>query len=178
LHPQSTRTSSLFGRCEFWRVGMSRTTSRWRRKTSSTSTMMLGQLGSSSWTRSGSFCGNRQRADPLGRLSRRWGSETALEFLGRLRATSGTSFPSRRTLIRPVPQAAGASLGAHGRTDVGADGPDGASFWEVSSAIGEHRQVAREVRLTSEPPAYQCVRTRSRVRGSAAAGRRSRGQEG
>jgi hypothetical protein len=33
-------------------------------KTSSTSTMMLGQLGSSSWIRSGSFCANRQRSGP------------------------------------------------------------------------------------------------------------------
>jgi hypothetical protein len=67
---------------------------------------------------------------------------------------------------------------------------DGASSCEISSAIGEHRQVAREVRLTSELAAYQCVphgaesgalvvrRTRSRGRRSAAAGRRARGQEG
>jgi hypothetical protein len=98
--------------------------------------------------------------------------------------------PSRRTLIRQVPHLAGARLGTHGRTDVCADRPDGASSCEISSAIGEHRQVATEVRLTSEPAADQCVphgaesgalvvrRTRSRGRRSAAAGRRARGQEG
>jgi hypothetical protein len=98
--------------------------------------------------------------------------------------------PSRWTLIRQVPHLAGASLGTHGRTDVRADRPDGASSCEISSAIGEHRQVATEVRLTSEPAANQCVppgaesgalvvrRIRSRGRRSAAAGRRARGQEG
>jgi hypothetical protein len=70
--------------------------------------------------------------------------------------------PSRRTLIRQVPQLAGASLGTHGRTDVRADRPDGASSCEISSAIGEHRQVATEARLTSEPAAYQvCLTERS-----------------
>jgi len=70
--------------------------------------------------------------------------------------------PSRRTLIRQVPQLAGASLGTHGRIDVRADRPDGASSCEISSAIGEHRQVAREVRLTSEPAAISvCLTERS-----------------
>lgn len=176
MHPQSTRASSLFGRCEFCRVGMSRTTSRWR--TSSTSKMMLGQLGSGSWIRSGSFCATRQRSGPPRAVESAMGlgdsarvPREAPSHLRNILSLASDDHP-------PVPQDASASLGAHGRTDVGADGPDGASFWEVSSAIGEHRQVAREVRLTSEPAAYQCVRTRSPVRGSAAAGRRSRGQEG
>ena len=114
----------------------------------------------------------------------------ALEFLKRLRALRERPLPSRRTLIRQVPQLGAASLGTHGRTDVRADRPDGAFSCEISSAIGEHRQVATEVRLTSEPAAYQCVprgaesgalvvrRTRSRGRPRAAAGRRARGQEG
>lgn len=114
----------------------------------------------------------------------------ALEFLERLRALRERPLPSRRTLIRQVPQLGAASLGTHGRTEVRADRPDGAFSCEISSAIGEHRQVATEVRLTSEPAAYQCVphgaesgalvvrRTRSRGRPSAAAGRRARGQEG
>jgi hypothetical protein len=116
------------------------------------------------------------------------GSETALEFLERLQATSGTSSPLASEALRQVPQVAGASLGTHSRMTCRADRPNEASRWEVSSAIGEHRQ-AREVKLTSEPAVYQCVphgaesgapipRTRSRGRRSAVAGRRSRGQEG
>lgn len=81
----------------------------------------------------------------------------ALEFLERLRALRERPLPSRRTLIRQVPQLGAASLGTHGRTDARADRPDGAFSCEISSAIGEHRQVAREDRLTSEPAAYQCV---------------------
>lgn len=114
----------------------------------------------------------------------------ALEFLERLPATSGTSSPLASDAHPTGSQLGAASLGTHGRTDVRADRPDGASSCEISSAIGEHRQVATEVRLTSEPAAYQCVphgaesgalvvrRTRSRGRPRAAAGRRARGQEG
>jgi hypothetical protein len=142
-----------------------------------------GRLGCSTWS-------VRGRTSPRRIPGRRNAGRQWCSWLGESAGVSRT--PSHL-------QVAGASLGADGRTDVRADRPDGASSWEVGSAIGEHRQVAaigehrqveREVTLTSEPAAYRWVphgaesgapvvsRTRSRGRGGAAAGRRARGQEG
>jgi hypothetical protein len=47
-----------------------------------------------------------EKRTPFRRLSRRWGSETALEFLERLQATSGTSSPLASEALRQVPQVA------------------------------------------------------------------------
>jgi hypothetical protein len=62
MHPRAPGPPSLFGRCEFCRVGMS------PYYQSLADVVYLDddarQLGSGSWIRSGSFCATRQRSGP------------------------------------------------------------------------------------------------------------------